>query len=65
MPINWFAQQLLKIGTQPIAFQLGLRYYIEKPDGGPDWGLRCRPPGNERSSGSLADPLNLIRLVPA
>jgi hypothetical protein len=39
VPINWFAQQLLKIGTQPIAFQLGLRYYIEKPDGGPDWGL--------------------------
>jgi hypothetical protein len=40
VPINWFVQQLLKIGTQPIAFQLGVRYYAEKPEGGPDWGLR-------------------------
>jgi hypothetical protein len=40
VPINWFAQQLLKIGTQLIAFQLGVRYYAEKPEGGPDWGLR-------------------------
>ena len=40
VPINWFAQQLLKIGTLPIAFQLGVRYYAEKPEGGPDWGLR-------------------------
>ena len=40
MPINWFAQQLLKIGTLPIAFHLGVRYYAEKPEGGPDWGLR-------------------------
>jgi hypothetical protein len=40
VPLNWFAQQLLKIGQQPIAVQLGARYYAEKPDGGPDWGLR-------------------------
>jgi len=40
VPINWFAQQLLKIGKLPIAFQLGVRYYAEKPAGGPDWGLR-------------------------
>jgi len=40
VPINWFAQQLLKIGQQPIAFQLGVRYYAEKPAGGPDGGLR-------------------------
>jgi hypothetical protein len=40
VPLNWFAQQLLKIGKQPIAFQLGVRYYAEKPAGGPDWGLR-------------------------
>ena len=24
----------------PIAFQAGYRYYVEKPSGGPDWGLR-------------------------
>jgi hypothetical protein len=40
VPLNWFAQQLLKIGKQPVAFQLGARYYAEKPAGGPDWGLR-------------------------
>jgi hypothetical protein len=40
VPLNWFVQQLLKIGPQPVAFQLGARYYAEKPTGGPDWGLR-------------------------
>ena len=40
VPINWFVQQLLKIDKLPIAFQLGVRYYAEKPAGGPDWGLR-------------------------
>ena len=39
-PMNFMVQQLLKIGKQPIAFQVGYRYYVEKPDGGPDWGLR-------------------------
>jgi hypothetical protein len=40
VPINWFVQQLLKIDKLPIAFQLGVRYYADKPEGGPDWGLR-------------------------
>ena len=40
VPMNFMVQQLLKIGKQPIAFQSGYRYYVEKPDGGPDWGLR-------------------------
>ena len=40
VPLNFTIQQLVKIGKQPIAFQLGYRYYAEKPDGGPDWGLR-------------------------
>jgi hypothetical protein len=40
VPMNFMVQQLIKIGKQPIAFQAGYRYYIEKPDGGPDWGLR-------------------------
>ena len=40
VPMNFMVQQLLKIGKQPIAFQFGYRYYIEKPSGGPDWGLR-------------------------
>ena len=33
-------QQLIKIGKLPIALQAGYRYYVEKPNGGPDWGLR-------------------------
>jgi hypothetical protein len=40
VPMNFTIQQLVKIGRQPIAFQLGYRYYVNKPDGGPDWGLR-------------------------
>ena len=39
-PMNFMVQQLLKIHGQPIALQAGYRYYVEKPDGGPDWGLR-------------------------
>ncbi len=40
VPVNFMVQQLLKIGKMPIAFQVGYRYYAEKPSGGPDWGLR-------------------------
>ena len=40
VPMNFTVQQVLKIGGHPIAFQAGYRYYVEKPDGGPDWGLR-------------------------
>jgi hypothetical protein len=40
VPLNFFAQQLVKIGKLPIAFEAGYRYYVEKPDHGPDWGLR-------------------------
>ncbi|MGH8526656.1 MAG: transporter, partial [Gammaproteobacteria bacterium] len=40
VPINPFVTQLVKIGKLPVSFQLGGRYYAEKPDGGPDWGLR-------------------------
>ncbi|HEY1982000.1 MAG TPA: transporter [Xanthobacteraceae bacterium] len=38
--INVFATQVLKIGTQPISIQGGVRYYAARPNGGPDWGLR-------------------------
>jgi hypothetical protein len=40
VPMNFGVQQLIKIGKQPIALQAGYRYYVEKPNGGPDWGLR-------------------------
>jgi hypothetical protein len=40
VPINLMVAQLLKIGGHPIQFQVGGRYYADKPDGGPDLGLR-------------------------
>lgn len=40
VPINFMVTQLVKIGGKPISFQGGVRYYLDKPDGGPDWGIR-------------------------
>jgi hypothetical protein len=40
VPLNFTVQQVMKIAGRPIAFQAGYRYYVNKPDGGPDWGLR-------------------------
>ena len=40
VPLNASVSQLVKVGRQPVQFQVGARYYAEKPDGGPDWGLR-------------------------
>jgi hypothetical protein len=40
VPLNLMVSQLVKIGSQPVQFSLGGRYYAEGPSGGPDWGLR-------------------------
>jgi hypothetical protein len=40
VPINLGVSQLLKIGGNPVQFQLGGRYYAETPANGPEWGLR-------------------------
>lgn len=40
VPINVSVSQLVKIGKQPVSFALGGRYYIVRPDFGPDWGAR-------------------------
>lgn len=40
VPINVTVSQLIKIGMQPVSFALGVRSYVERPTGGPDWGLR-------------------------
>ena len=40
VPMNLSVSQLVKFGKQPVQFQVGYRYYAEKPYGGPDWGLR-------------------------
>jgi hypothetical protein len=40
VPLNFQVAQLVKIGGKPVQFQIGYRYYAERPGGGPDWGLR-------------------------
>jgi hypothetical protein len=40
VPVNLAVSKLVKFGNQPVQFQLGGRYYVEKPDNGPEWGLR-------------------------
>lgn len=40
VPFNFVVSQLVKLGDQPVQFFAGARYYAEKPDGGPEWGLR-------------------------
>lgn len=39
-PVNLSVSQLVKIGELPVQFQLGGRYYFDRPANGPDWGLR-------------------------
>jgi len=40
LPVNFFVSQLLKFGDQPVQAFGGARYYLDTPDGGPEWGLR-------------------------
>jgi hypothetical protein len=40
IPLNLSLSQLVHLGKQPIQFQIGGRWYADKPDGGPEWGLR-------------------------
>jgi hypothetical protein len=39
-PVNLTVAQLVRIGGAPIQLQGGYRYYLDKPDDGPKWGLR-------------------------
>lgn len=40
VPLNLVVNQMVKIGGMPLQLSLGGRYYADKPDGGPDWGIR-------------------------
>jgi hypothetical protein len=40
VPVNLMVQQLVKVGRQPVALTVGGRYYPDKPQDGPEWGLR-------------------------
>jgi hypothetical protein len=40
VPVNVGIAQLTRMGTQPVQIGITGRYYLEKPAGGPDWGVR-------------------------
>lgn len=40
VPMNVQYSKVMKWGEQMLSLQGGLRYYIERPEGGPNWGLR-------------------------
>jgi hypothetical protein len=40
VPVTGVVNQILPVGGVPVSFQLGARYFVESPSGGPEWGLR-------------------------
>jgi hypothetical protein len=40
VPINLDYSKVFHVGTQPMSFEIGARYYATRPDGGPQWGIR-------------------------
>jgi hypothetical protein len=40
VPLLLGVSQVLRVGGQMISLQLGGRWFAERPDGGPDWGVR-------------------------
>jgi hypothetical protein len=40
VPIDLTVSQLVRIGEMPVEFGVGARVYAERPDGGPNWGLK-------------------------
>jgi hypothetical protein len=40
VPVNLMVSKMSKIGKVPVQYQIGGRYYIEKPANGPEFGMR-------------------------
>ena len=40
VPLNLGYSKVARLGTQIVSWQGGVRYYVESPDGGAEWGLR-------------------------
>lgn len=40
VPINVTVSQVLKVGQLPISIAVGPKIHVQRPDGGPDWGIR-------------------------
>jgi hypothetical protein len=41
VPLNIMLNQMIKVGKMPVSLQVGYRYYAQRPEYGPDWGLRA------------------------
>ena len=41
VPFNMGFSKVSRIGKQLVSYQMGLRYYLDAPDNGPEWGLRA------------------------
>jgi hypothetical protein len=41
VPLNFTVSQLFKVGGAPLQISVGGRYYVETPEGGPEWGVRA------------------------
>ena len=39
VPINASVSQLMRFGRRPVSLAFGARVYVDRPPGGPDWGL--------------------------
>jgi hypothetical protein len=40
IPVNFVVSKMTMLGRRPIQVQAGVRYFLEKPTGGPSWGIR-------------------------
>lgn len=40
VPLHLILKQFVKLGGQPMQFEIAGTYYADSPDGGPEWGLR-------------------------
>lgn len=41
VPINVMVSKVTRLGRRPLSIQMGPRFYLEKPAGGPKWGFRA------------------------
>lgn len=40
VPVNFVYSKVTKFGDQLVSLAAGVRIYVDRPDGGPDWGVR-------------------------
>jgi hypothetical protein len=40
VPVDLTVSQLVRVGNMPLELGFGVRFYADRPDGGPNWGLK-------------------------